>query len=68
MNMSAQDPLGLEATLTVGDLAHFFRVHRRTIWKWVAEGKLPRPYAVSPRVRRWKPGEIRKLFDDLQKR
>jgi predicted DNA-binding transcriptional regulator AlpA len=63
--MSAPDPDYLEATLTIEDLASIYCVNRRTIWKWVAQGKLPRPYAVTRRVRRWKAREIKEHLDAL---
>jgi predicted DNA-binding transcriptional regulator AlpA len=63
--MFANDPAQLEATLTLENLVEIYCVSRRTIWRWVAEGKIPRPYAVTRRVRRWKASEIRRHLDEL---
>jgi excisionase family DNA binding protein len=29
------------ALVTVGEVAHFFRVSERTVWKWLAKGLIP---------------------------
>jgi len=64
--MFANDDAQLEPTLTLENLVDIYCVSRRTIWRWVAEGKIPRPYAVTRRVRRWKAREIRQHLDELQ--
>ena len=63
--MYANDPAQPEATLTLENLVDIYCVSRRTIWRWVAEGKIPRPYALTRRVRRWKASEIRRHLDEL---
>ena len=65
MIMFTYDPAHLEATLTLENLVDIYCVSRRTIWRWVAEGRIPRPYAVTRRVRRWKASEIRRHLDEL---
>jgi predicted DNA-binding transcriptional regulator AlpA len=55
----------LEATLTLADLVTIYGVGKRTIWRWVAENKIPRPYAVSRRIRRWKASEIQRHLETL---
>ena len=61
-------PAPLEATLTLHDLVTIYSVSKRTIWRWVAEGRLPRPLAVTRRIRRWKACEIQQHLDGLPKR
>jgi excisionase family DNA binding protein len=31
----------MDELLTVAQVAHELRVHRRTVYRWIAEGKLP---------------------------
>lgn len=45
--------------LTAGDLARLLQVSRRTLWRLLAAGLLPRPIALSGRLRRW-------LRDDIE--
>jgi predicted DNA-binding transcriptional regulator AlpA len=63
--MFANSPAVVEATLTLENLVAIYRVSRRTIWRWVAEGKIPPPYAVTRRVRRWKASEIQEHLAGL---
>jgi|KBSMisStandDraft_5_1062788.scaffolds.fasta_scaffold3029411_2 prophage regulatory protein len=39
--------------LSVADLATRYSVSKRTIWRWVAEGHLPKPEQLPGNVRRW---------------
>jgi predicted DNA-binding transcriptional regulator AlpA len=63
--MFPNDTARFEATLTLADLIEIYCVSKRTIWRWVAEGRIPRPYAVSRRIRRWKANEIQQHLDGL---
>jgi excisionase family DNA binding protein len=65
--MLCHDPTRLEATLTLADLAEIYAVSKRTIWRWVAEGRIPGPYAITRRIRRWKASEIQQHLDGLQR-
>jgi prophage regulatory protein len=38
---------------------------RSTVWKWVADGKLPKPIKLSPRVSVWKESEISRFIAGL---
>jgi predicted DNA-binding transcriptional regulator AlpA len=55
-----------EPTLTLADLVVVYCVSKRTIWRWVAEGRLPPPLAVTRRIRRWKASEIQEHLDSLK--
>jgi predicted DNA-binding transcriptional regulator AlpA len=57
----------LEATLTMADLTCLYCVSKRTIWRWVAEGRIPPPLAVTRRIRRWKASEIQQHLDSLKR-
>jgi predicted DNA-binding transcriptional regulator AlpA len=63
--MPLDRPVPLEATLTLEDLVVIYGVGKRTIWRWVAENKIPRPYAVTRRIRRWKLSEIQRHLETL---
>ena len=39
--------------LSVGELATRYSVSKRTIWRWVAEGHLPKPEELPGNIRRW---------------
>ena len=65
--MFANDPERFNATLTLVNLVEIYSVSKRTIWRWVAEGRIPQPYAVSRRTRRWKANEIQQHLDGLPK-
>jgi predicted DNA-binding transcriptional regulator AlpA len=63
--MFPNDPARFEATLTLADLIAIYAVSKRTIWRWVAEDRIPRPYAITRRIRRWKASEIQQHLDGL---
>jgi prophage regulatory protein len=44
-------------------LAEFFGVTRRAIWKWVAKGRLPKPLRISPKTLRWERGTLVKFIE-----
>jgi len=50
--------------LTARDLAGLFSVHIRTVRRWQAEGKLPRPVKIG-RVVRWQKSDLQ-MFLALQ--
>jgi predicted DNA-binding transcriptional regulator AlpA len=54
------DPL-----LTVQDVARLFKVSRRTIWRWVAEGRLPEPIRYSRLCVRWPSSVIRPYLENF---
>ena len=39
--------------LSVDQLAERYQVGRSTIWRWTADGRLPRPVRFSPGCSRW---------------
>jgi len=49
--------------LDVGDLADMLKIHRRTVWRWAAAGRLPQPVTIG-RVRRWRKDRIARLIAD----
>lgn len=40
-------------------IAAGINVSRPTLWRWVVEGKFPKPYKISERTTRWNVGEVR---------
>lgn len=41
------------AWLSVKHLRHRFGVHDATIWRWVREGRFPRPVKLAGNITRW---------------
>ncbi|MBT5268252.1 MAG: AlpA family phage regulatory protein [Candidatus Marinimicrobia bacterium] len=39
-------------------VAYRFVVSRATIWRWVKEGKFPKPVKLSPGCTRWKLSDV----------
>ncbi len=54
--------------LTAKDLAAIFRVNRRTITRWSAQGVLPPGYKISRGSLRWKLAEIQQMINALGSR
>jgi prophage regulatory protein len=40
------------------DLSRRYGTHRTTIWRWAANGTLPKPVQISPGCTRWISSEI----------
>lgn len=50
------DGLGWSSDKT---LARYYSTSRKTIWKWVSEGKLPEPQKISANMTRWKNSTVK---------
>jgi prophage regulatory protein len=48
----------LDELLTVNDLIALLKISRRSVWRWVAEGRLPQPVRYSATCVRWKASVI----------
>jgi len=44
--------------LSPKDLAERYSVSRRTVWRWVSEGHLPKPEELPGNIRRWRLADI----------
>jgi prophage regulatory protein len=55
----------VEEMLTVRQLASLLKVSRRTIWRWLAQGRLPTPVRYSRTCVRWKASTVRRYLDRL---
>lgn len=51
--------------LTAKEVARKLRVGVRTVWRWVALGKLPQPMRFSASTVRWRPEDIQRYLDRL---
>lgn len=49
--------------LTVNELATVLSVSKRTICRWLAEGRIPPPHQFTKRTYRWRRDEIFGLLD-----
>jgi len=56
---------GVDQLLTVEEVMNLLRVSRRTVWRWVAQGRLPRPIRPTCVCTRWKASDIWKYLDSL---
>ncbi len=52
------DPL-----LTTQELARLLKVSKRTIWRWLAQKRLPEPIRYSRSCIRWKTSTIREYLE-----
>jgi prophage regulatory protein len=52
-----------EMLLTVEDLADLLSLSRRTVWRWLNDGRLPVPLRLSPRVVRWRASDVQQFLD-----
>lgn len=39
--------------LTTADLCRYFRISKRTLWRWVGQGIIPAPVYIRPKAPRW---------------
>jgi excisionase family DNA binding protein len=58
MTATTEQIVGHDYLLTVYDVAKLFKVDRRTIWRWLQQGKLPPPVRYSRTVVRWRASEM----------
>jgi prophage regulatory protein len=40
---------------------------RSTLWKWVAEGKFPKPYKISSRLTAWDVADVRRWINEKKR-
>jgi len=53
-----ETPESLETLLSLGEIAAYLGVGRRTVERWRAGGVLPKPDLERGRVKRWKPSTL----------
>jgi excisionase family DNA binding protein len=54
-----------EQLLTVEEVADLLKVCQRTVWRWVAQGRLPAPLRCSRRCVRWRASAVRAHLETL---
>jgi excisionase family DNA binding protein len=59
--------LDLPTTVTPKDLAKMLRITRRTIYHWIAKGKLPPPIKIGKSIR-WRTSDIMLLVNATPER
>jgi predicted DNA-binding transcriptional regulator AlpA len=55
----------LETLLTVKDVAEILSVGVRTVWRWAASDKIPRPIRLASKIRRWKASQLQAYLDRI---
>ncbi len=56
--MTARRVLPERDLLTTRDMAFRLNVSARTVWRWVAQGRLPEPIRYSSRMVRWRARDL----------
>lgn len=51
-----------EAYIRLPQVAALFGVSKATIWRWAAEGRIPKQRKLSPGVAAWQVGEVRQAL------
>lgn len=49
----------LDTLLTADQLAKIMNVKKRTIWRWLAEGRIPKPIYLTRQTPRWRESEVK---------
>jgi predicted DNA-binding transcriptional regulator AlpA len=53
----------LDTLLTVKDVAEMLSVGVRTVWRWSALDKIPRPIRLAKKTLRWKASQLQAYLD-----
>jgi prophage regulatory protein len=59
MSLHTSSELPAEGFVRVGTLARLLGIATVTVWRWTANGKLPKPVKLSERVTAWRAEEVR---------
>ena len=51
--------------LTVEEVADLLKVSKRTVWRWVAQGRVPAPVRYSKTCVRWKASAVQAYLEAL---
>ncbi|NWO07152.1 MAG: helix-turn-helix domain-containing protein [Alteromonadaceae bacterium] len=51
---------------TVDEVSSRYKVSTKTIWRWVREGRFPRPIKVGPGTTRWREKDLQAFEEGLQ--
>ena len=57
------DPLQL---LRPADVTDLLQIHRTTLWRWVAEGRFPKPIRISSGTVAWRRATVEAWLDDAE--
>lgn len=50
--------------IRLNELATYLSISKVTVWRWRKEGRLPKAYAISPRIVGWKRETIEAWLDE----
>ena len=53
------DEQAMPTLMTATQLSKMFGVHVNTIWRWVEQGRFPRPVRVSPKIVRFRAEDVK---------
>lgn len=60
-----QDACVTETLLTAKDVAGILCISQRTVWRYVAEGRIPSPVKITRTTVRWKASQLQAYLDKL---
>jgi excisionase family DNA binding protein len=63
--MSPASRASPEHLLTIEEFADLLRVSKRTVGRWVAQGRLPAPVRYSKTCVRWKASDVQAYLESL---
>lgn len=64
--MPAPPFVGSREWLTAKQVAGILDISERTVYRWLANGKLPQPVRYSPRTVRWRSGDIEHFLESCE--
>lgn len=56
----------MEKYLSAKQLAELLGVHKSCIWKWAAQGRLPKGERLGAKCTRWKESDVLKAIEGLK--
>lgn len=65
MSDKLTDPHMFDRLINIKEVSYMMGLKRATIYKWINEGKFPRPLKVGEKASRWKRNEILEFISRL---
>lgn len=64
IRLADREPFGF---MRVAQVTAVVPVSRQTIWRWVREGRFPKPVKLTERVSAWRVGDVRQWSEQFGK-
>ena len=59
--------MNMRTYLSQAEILARLGISRATLYRWISEGRFPRPLILGPRVRRWRAGVIENWLKSLER-